>query len=289
MGGSESPSIDAGVVIITGGSRGIGLGLARHMAAAGWAVAICSRSAKGLTEAADQLVRLGGRVLACPVDVSDGEAVQAFVGQVGERLGSPVALINNAAVLGPVGPVQSISFAEAEAAFRINVLGVLVCSAAVVPAMGAAGGGVIINLSGGGVGGPSMAARMSAYTASKVAVAGLTETLSMELAEQRIRVNAVAPGSVATSFTDGILSAGPTVSGRDLYDATVRDRQSPVHLDRFFELIDFLLSEQADWLTGRLLSARWDSPSSLLQARSRILTTSLLQLRRIDDELYTEC
>ena len=284
--GSAPPS--ASVAIITGANRGIGLLLARHLALSGWQVGIGARSRDLLIAAADQIEEAGGRVVARPVDVGDRQAVGAFVDEVVERLGPPRALINNAGVLGPIGALSDVPFTEIEAALRVNILGVMAGTAAVVPHMTRAGGGVILNLSGGGVGGPSMAPRLAAYTTSKVAVAGLTETQGRELADRGIRVNAVAPGAVATTFTAGIVSAGPKVAGRELYEATVRNQQSSIQLDRFFRLVDFVLSEDAVWLTGRLLSARWDSPQSLLEARGRIASTSLLQLRRIDDNLYCE-
>jgi NAD(P)-dependent dehydrogenase (short-subunit alcohol dehydrogenase family) len=278
----------AKAAIVTGASRGIGLNLAKHLAVSGWQVAIGARNGELLAAAADQIERAGGHVVARTVDVSEIEAVGVFVDEVVERLGPPYSLVNNAAVLGPVGALSDVPFPEIEAALRVNLLGVMACTAAVVPHMTRAGGGVILNLSGGGVGGPSMAPRLAAYTTSKVAVAGLTETQGRELADSGIRVNAIAPGSVATTFTEGIVSAGPDVAGRELYEATIRNRQSSIQLDRFFQLVDFVLSEDAAWLTGRLLSARWDSPQSLLEARGRIASTSLLQLRRIDDNLYCE-
>jgi 3-oxoacyl-[acyl-carrier protein] reductase len=170
----------------------------------------------------------------------------------------------------------------------VNLFGVWVCTALVVPHMAAAGGGVIVNLSGAGIGGPSMPLRVSPYTTSKLAVVGLTELLGRELAAKRIRVNAIAPGPVATAFMEAIVEAGPEVAGNDLYEAVMRDRAQPVRLERLFDLIDFVLSEDAEWLTGRLLAARWDSPQSLQEARDRITSTSLLRLRRIDDDLYVE-
>jgi NAD(P)-dependent dehydrogenase (short-subunit alcohol dehydrogenase family) len=276
------------VAIVTGASRGIGLHLATHLAASGWQVGMGARNGQVLKDAADQIQRDGGRVVARSLDVGDGEAVGAFVAEVVERLGPPGALVNNAAVLGPVGPLSDVPLAEIEAALRVNVLGVMAAVAAVVPHMAASGGGVIVNLAGGGVGGPWIAPRLAAYTTSKVAVAGLTEALGRELADQGIRVNAISPGAVATTFTEAIVSAGPRVAGRDLYEATLRDQQEPVQLDRFVQLVDYVLSEDAGWLTGRLLSARWDSPQSLAEARGRITSSSLLQLRRIDDTLYRE-
>jgi NAD(P)-dependent dehydrogenase (short-subunit alcohol dehydrogenase family) len=221
------------------------------------------------------------------VDVSESAAIVDFAGEVRDQLGAPWALVNNAAVLGPVGRLEEADMIEWFHALLVDVGGVAASSRAFVPLMRAAGGGRIINLSGGGIGGAGVQANLSAYTASKAAVAALTESLARELAGE-VTVNAVAPGAQATDFVEDVLRVGPEQAGRELYEATVRDRSAPTSLDGFFSLIDYLISAESGWLTGKLLSARWDRVDELNSMRARLETTSLLTLRRIDDSMFFE-
>jgi len=171
------------------------------------------------------------------------------------------------------------------AALMANVGSVAIVSRLMIPLMQR--GGSIVNISGGGVGGSALQERVSAYTVSKAAVVVLTETLAHEVASQAIRVNAVAPGPVATRFTEPILAAGPERAGARTYESAVQQRAAPDHLEEFLRLVVWLASERSSWLTGRLLSARWDTIERLERLRSAITESSLLTLRRIDGELYS--
>ena len=140
----------------------------------------------------------------------------------------------------------------------------------------------------GGIGGPGVAPRIGAYTASKAAVAVLTETVAKELGPSGVRVNAIAPGAQPTGFTAEILRSGPAVAGADLYEATARNQAGTADLSAYLRLLFYVASPDASWLTGRLLSARWDTPERLAERRDELAASSLLQLRRIDDDLYAE-
>jgi 3-oxoacyl-[acyl-carrier protein] reductase len=159
----------------------------------------------------------------------------------------------------------------------VNLLGVMHAIRAFGPAMQAAGGGRIINVGGGGVGGPGMPARVSAYTASKAAVAGLTETLSRELAPFGILVNAVAPGAISTSLIDTVIEAGPDAA-----------RAGGDSLIRVGDAMLFLASERSGGLTGKLLSAKWDPLDRIGEEAARLNATSLYTLRRIDGVMFDE-
>lgn len=273
--------------VVTGAGRGIGRALALHLARLGTPVALCARSGEELEETTAQARDLGAAVVARTVDVTDAAAIAAFARAVREELGAPWAIINNAAVLGPVGPLDEADMEQWFRALLTDIGGVAATSRAFVPLMRAAGGGRIINLSGGGVGGAGLQPNVSAYTASKAAIAVLTETLASELGGV-ITVNAVAPGAQPTSFAGEVLRVGPDRAGSDLYEATVRDQATPMSLERFLSLVDFLLSDDSAWLTGKLLSARWDQVDGLRSARERLQGTSLLTLRRIDGTMFAE-
>lgn len=205
------------------------------------------------------------------VDVTECGEVRAFAEHVEERLGPASALVNNAAVLGPVGRIDQVDLGEWRRALEINVVGTAQVTAAFVPQMERAGGGSVVNLSGGGVGGSELQELVSAYTSAKGAVAVLTESLARELAPFGIRVNALAPGPLPTGFR------GPANDvGADLR------RDFP----EVFELLGYLLSPESAWLSGRLLSARWD-PVTQLRSRAGDVKPSQYTLRRIDDALFT--
>ena len=273
--------------VVTGAGRGIGRALALHLASAGMPLALCARSSDELEETAEQVRDRGAAVVARVVDVSDAAAIAAFAGIVGGELGPPWALVNNAAVLGPVGRLDEVDMNEWFRALLVDVGGVAASSRAFIPPMREAGGGRIINLSGGGIGGAGLQPNVSAYTASKAAVAVLTESLARELAGE-ITVNAVAPGAQPTTFADEVLRVGPERAGRELHEATIRDQATSPPLDAFLSLVDFLLSPDSAWLTGKLLSARWDRVEAIVDARERLAGTSLLTLRRIDDTMFAE-
>lgn len=280
------------VYVVTGASRGLGRATATHLASGHANLAICARTKDALDATAQACRALGSTVHAEVLDVADADAVRSFADRVEERLGPARGLVNNAGLLGPVGPIDRVDMDEWREALLVNVAGVANSCAGFVPQMRRSGGGSIVNLSGGGLGGPGVQSFLSAYTSSKAAVAVLTETLAADLMADGIRVNAVAPGGLATELMRPVLAAGSEAAGEALYSTAVKIYETARASDDipvdFATLLDFLLSPGSAWLTGRLLSAKWETVERLLDARDRIATTSLFALRRIDDALYTE-
>jgi len=275
--------------VVTGATRGLGLSTVDALAGAGAHVALCARDGDAAGAAAEALAaRHGVIALGAAVDVADPDAVEDFAAMVDARLGPPALVVSNAAVLGPVGALIDADLSAWGRAISIDVLGVAAVMAAFGRRMADKGSGTIVNLSGGGIGGPGVAPRISAYTASKAAVAVLTETVAKELAPSGVRVNAIAPGAQPTGFTAEILRSGPEVAGAELYEATARNQAATADLSAYLRLLFYVASPEATWLTGRLLSARWDTPERLAEQRDGLIAGSLLQLRRIDDDLYAE-
>jgi 3-oxoacyl-[acyl-carrier protein] reductase len=278
-----------GPVVITGASRGLGRALAHHLSRQGRPLVLCARDGRQLGVVADELRALeGAPVLDVAVDVADPPAVDALVTAALDRFGQVAGLVNNAAVLGPVGNLSTAHAAQWAHAVSVNLSAVANVTSAFLPSMLRVGSGSIITLSGGGIGGPQVGTHMSAYVASKFGVVGFTEAIARELDGTGVRINAVAPGAVDTDFTASILEAGPEGAGAALYDATVRNRAQPAPMEPYLQLVSYLLDERSSWLSGSLLSARWDSIDWLEGARDAIATGSLLRLRRIDGDLFTE-
>ncbi len=280
--------IPAPVCAVTGGTRGIGRHVAEMLAADGWSVGLCSRSASEASATAAALSAAWGvAAIGVEADVVSAPALLEFAERVAQSLGPARAVIANAAQLGPVGALHELDMQHWAAAVAVNHVGVANTIAAFVPQMIERRVGSVIVLSGGGVGGPGVVSYLSSYTSSKAAVIVLTETVAAELQPYNVRVNAVAPGAVATGFMDPLLAAGAEVVGARLYEQVRAQQSRPPELESFDALLRFLLDDEAPLVTGRLLSARWDSPEKLRETPPST-ESSLHRLRRVDDELYLE-
>ena len=274
------------VAVVTGGSRGIGLAIARALGAEGAKVAIASRTQRELDAARAVLEGDGVEVLARATDVARYTDVKALVDEVEKRWGRVDVLVNNAGVYGALGRLDECDTAEWKLAFEVNVFGTMHACRAVLPGMRARRAGKIVNFAGGGVGGPGVSPR-GAYAASKAAVIQFTETLGLELAADGIQVNAIAPGAVVTEMTAGIVAAGPEKAGKELYERTVKQRESGGEPpDLAAKLVVWLASDASGALTGKMLSAKWDKVEAIDAASAN--RSSLFALRRIDGVLFAE-
>ena len=195
--------------IVTGGSRGIGLAVARGLRAEGARVAIVARHEERLRAAAAEL---GPEVLAVPADTTDDTAVRAMVEEVVGAWGGVDVLVNAAAqpAGGPVPALADLTDAEVQADFDTKVLGYLRCARAVAPHMTAQGRGRIVNISG-------LNARRTGSIAGSirnVAVAALTANLADELGPSGVGVTVVHPGLVETERTPRLVADRAAASGR---------------------------------------------------------------------------
>lgn len=183
------------VVLITGGSRGLGLVLAREFALEGARVAICARDARELERARVDLQNRGARVLAVPCDVTDRAQVCEMVNIVRDHYGRVDVLVNNAGVI-QVGPVEVMTLEDYEEAMQIHFWGPLYTTLAVLPEMRKRRDGRIINIT--SIGGKISVPHLVPYSASKFALVGLSEGLRAELAKDDVVVTTVCPGLMRT-------------------------------------------------------------------------------------------
>jgi NAD(P)-dependent dehydrogenase (short-subunit alcohol dehydrogenase family) len=193
-------------VILTGASRGIGAAAAEALVAAGASVLLLARSAEGITALATRLRKGGGQAEAMTCDVAEWSQVQAAVGRAHEAFGRIDALVNNAGVIEPIGPLAAADPRAWSYSADINFKGVFHGMRAVLPAMRAQGSGVIVNLGSGAAHNPLEG--WSHYCAAKAATAMLTRCAHIENRGRGIRVYSLSPGTVATDMQRKIRASG---------------------------------------------------------------------------------
>jgi NAD(P)-dependent dehydrogenase (short-subunit alcohol dehydrogenase family) len=179
------------VVLITGGSRGLGLVLARHICAQGGSVALIARDSEELARAKTDLAPRGGAVLTIQCDLLDTAQTEATVRQVIDRFGKIDILINNAGII-EVGPLEHMTRDDFERAMRLHFWAAYELVSQTVPEMRRRGGGRIVNIS--SIGGKVAVPHLAPYSVSKFALTGFSDAIRAELARDNIHVTTVAPG-----------------------------------------------------------------------------------------------
>ncbi len=195
-------ALSEAVVVVTGGSSGIGMSTAHELAARGAAVVIAARGADALEAVADDCRRLGGRALAVPTDVSDPAAVHALAEEAEARFGRIDGWVNNAGI-SAYGFTDQVPAADFRRVVEVNLLGTAYGMQAALPHLYAAGGGVIVNNA--SVLGVVTMPFQAAYNASKHGVRGLSDTVRQELrasGHREVSVCTVLPATIDTPFFD---------------------------------------------------------------------------------------
>jgi len=270
------------VALVTGGSRGIGKAVVAGLAAEGARIMIAARNADELEQVRHQMCSVGAEVLGLATDVADAAQVEDLVDETIVQFGRIDVLVNTAGIQGPIGPLWETDPVQWRRAIEINLCGTMLCCRSVIPHMISAGGGKIINFSGGGATGPRSS--FTAYAASKAAVVRITETLAEETRPFSIDVNAIAPGIVNTQMLDEIVQAGATAAGEhERIEALRKDPEGFVAVEVPVGLVVFLASPESDGLSGKLISAPYDDWETWDQSRIRELAAQpWLTLRRVD-------
>lgn len=270
---SNEYSLTGRTALITGASRGLGEAIARRLAAGGAKLVLSARAGAELEKIAAELP--GSRPIAA--DLSNPSDVERFL----ESCPDVEIVVNNAGVVGPIGPFASSDFEQWQAVFQINFFApARICKRFIEP-MKRAKRGKIINISGGGATSPRP--DFSAYGAAKCALVRFSETLAHELAGTGIDVNSLSPGAMNTRMLDQVLQAGPGSSGE--YEKAVTQQQSGGQPpENAAELVAFLASPQSDGITGRLISAQWDNWKELAQHKGELDKSDIYTLRRIVPE-----
>jgi 3-oxoacyl-[acyl-carrier protein] reductase len=231
--------------VVTGGSRGIGRAIALGLAAEGAHVAICARSEEALRATEAELRALGGKVFAEACDVGDGEALDGFLDRAREQMGGLDILVNNVSALG-VGE----DLAAWQTNIDLDLMASVRATQRVVPWMEEAGGGSILFMS--SISGiePSGTAP---YAAMKAALISYSKSLAISLAPKKIRVNAIAPGSI--EFEGGVWERVRANNPQRYQDTIARIPWGRMGTaEEVADVAVFLASERARWVTGACIA-----------------------------------
>jgi NAD(P)-dependent dehydrogenase (short-subunit alcohol dehydrogenase family) len=239
--------------IVTGGASGIGRSICLRLAEEGAAVAVLDYNADGAAETAELAAQHGVETRAVAVDVSDDASVERAFDKVRAWRGDADILVNCAGIIA-IGTVEETSTEEWRRVFAVNLDGVFHTCRAAAPSMRARGSGKIINMSSwfGKAGKPNY----GAYSASKAAVIGLTQSLAMELAAAGVNVNAVCPGTI---FETGMRDIADKISAEKNL-STAKDRAKAIPMGRvgkpedISRVVAFLASDEADYMTGQSIN-----------------------------------
>jgi NAD(P)-dependent dehydrogenase (short-subunit alcohol dehydrogenase family) len=242
--------LEGRTAVVTGGSRGIGKGIAESLVEAGAVVAIVGTDG---TAAEGAAADLAGEAVGIAADVGDADSVARLAAEVKERLGGLDVLVNNAGVGFAPKPLVQISEDEWDRVMAVNLRAVFLVSRAFIPLLLASPHGRLINVS--SVLGQSGVPLMSPYVASKFAITGITHSLAHELAPGGVTVNTIHPGIIETEMNVDIVASMSGSEGKkrqEVWDTFLRriplgSFQSPRDIG---EMAAFLASDRATNVTG---------------------------------------
>jgi 3-oxoacyl-[acyl-carrier protein] reductase len=234
-------------VVVTGGSRGIGLAIARRLAGAGYnVIAVARREGDELKDAVREVLEGGiGGLHFRAFDLGEIDGIPSFIKGLRDEFGSIYGLINNAGI-GPEGLLANMHNTEIEALVRLNTLSPIVLTKYVVRQMMADGAGRIVNMS--SIIAATGYSGLSVYGATKAAATGFTRSLAREVGKLGITVNAIAPGFVMTELTQGLSEdQRQRIAGRSAL------RRLP-EADDVARMVEYLLGEGGRNVTGSVLT-----------------------------------
>ncbi|ONH22533.1 short-chain dehydrogenase [Pseudofrankia asymbiotica] len=237
-------------VIVTGGASGIGLAIARRLAAEGAAIAVLDRDEVTATAAADSITAAGGQAIGLAADVTDRPAIDDAVAQVRDQLGPPTILVTSAGLDG-FDRFLTITPAGWERILAVNLTGTFHCCQAAVPDMIEQRWGRIVTISSSSAqtGNPLM----THYSAAKAGVVGFTKALALELGPQGITVNTVPPGFVDTPMLRRSEARGFLGTGVGQHEATTPVRRVGQPED-IAAACAFLVRDDASYITGQVIA-----------------------------------
>jgi 3-oxoacyl-[acyl-carrier protein] reductase len=234
-------------ILVTGGSRGLGLGIARQLASAGYRViALARKLNKNVAAAIEEVTRSKqGELHFVPFDLSEIEAIPALIKKIRKDFGPIYGLVNNAAI-GTDGVLALMHNSQIEQLVRVNTVSPIVLTKYVVRSMLSEGGGRIVNIA--SIIGFTGYHGLSVYGATKASMLGFTRSLAREVGSHGVNVNAVAPGFIETDMTQSL---------RDEERGQIKRRSALKRLPDIADVagaVEFLIGDKAKNITGTVLT-----------------------------------
>ncbi len=237
----------AKVALITGASRGIGLGIAKALSQAGHAVALgYVHNARLAQEAAKQIVQAGGKAMAVGITIEDRKSVRGAMAQVTSELGEIAILVNNAAIA-QEKPFETITDEDWNRMMDVNLRGAFVCSQELIGGMQQRAWGRIINIT--SIGGQWGGVNQIHYAVSKAGLIGLTRSLAKVYSKFGITTNAIAPGLVQTEMSTNELN---TAAGLEKVKNIPIGRIAA--MNEVASVAAYLASDDASYITGQTIN-----------------------------------
>lgn len=260
-------------LLITGSSSGIGRALTEQLVSRGY-------HAWGLARSEQTAITGAGKFQPLRCDVSEWTQVEAAARAVAAETDHLDGLVICAGLQGELGPALTVDPQKWSATVRANLDGTYYAIRGFAALLARSRRAKIVCLSGGGA--TKARANFSAYAAAKTGVVRLVETIAEENRGQPLDINAIAPGAINTRLTDEVIRLGPAVVGQAEYDTALKQKATGGgSLERALGLMEFLLSDKSDGITGRLLAAPWDPWPTLDRHAAALAKSDIYTLRRI--------
>ncbi len=241
--------LEGQVAVVTGAAQGIGAACARRLAADGAAVALWDIDDGAGEALAGELLASGARAVYLHCDVSRKADVDAALSATQQTLGTVTALVNNAGIF-KAADFLEITESDWDAVLAVNLKGAFLVAQAVARTMAAATGGAIVNMS--SVNGVMAIPNIASYNVSKGGMDQLTRVMALALADRGIRVNAVAPGTIATALAQRAVLGSDAARQRIMSRTPLQRLGTP---DEIADVVAFLLSSASSYLTGEIVYA----------------------------------
>ena len=276
-------------IIITGGSDGFGFELVKNFILQNHNVITCARNNKKLKLAKQKIekIKLNSEqiFIISKVDISNINEAKKFIKLSKQKFKKVDILINNAGIIGDIGSFEKTEFKKWFKALEVNLFGSIYLIKFLLPHFKKQKKGKIIQLSGGGA--SRAMVNFTSYSVSKTAIVRFVENLSLELKKYNIDINAISPGPMYTNMIDEILKTKKNNVGTKNYNNNLKIKKNNVDSYRKpIELVNFLISNKSDGISGKMISAIWDNYKIWPKYKNKINKKELYVLRRITGSMY---
>lgn len=271
-------------IIITGASEGLGFELAKKFVENYANLIICSSNKKRIKSAFLKLIKIkktNQNIYFCKTNLSNEKEIYKFIKFINKKFTKIDCIINNAAILGPMGNLEDVNWKKFKKTFQINFFSSALIIKLLLPKFKKQKVGKIIQLAGGGSSSPSI--KRNPYAASKSAITRLVENVSEELKILKINVqiNSVSPGVMKTKMFQRIIRESNKILGNKMNKELRVKNKKKTDYDKIIELIFFLSSRFSNKITGKNISADWDNWKNWSKDLKKIRNSNLYTIRRI--------